>query len=197
METAKIVLEYVKVILSSQVIIGAVAVTFVSLFRMELAGLINRVLNIKFPGGELSMSQIEKTSGELSAKKEPPPVLNSEQTNLPQNLNLSPVQVKAIQELMQAQRAEAYLWEYRYLNYYLVYNTQRVLDWLSSLTVQTTVSFFDSFWMSVIPRANERNAIINALQMHHLIQINGALIEVTPKGKEYVQWRGASPANLT
>ena len=58
-------------------------------------------------------------------------------------------------EFIEAERARAALLEYRYLNYYLVPNTQRVLG------VHTTS--------------------------------NGELIEVTPKGREYIQWRGPLP----
>ena len=84
-----------------------------------------------------------------------------------------------------------------YLNYFLVPQTQRVLDWLPFLSVRTTISMFDSFWMPIIPEANERKAIINALQSHHLIMLTGELIEVTPKGKEYIKWRGPALAPST
>jgi hypothetical protein len=192
MEAAKLVLEYVKVILSAHVIFGGIAAFFIVFFRKELGGLIGRVLNIKFPGGELSMSQSEKTTAELSAPKEHPAVPDSEKPALPQNLSLTPDQAKAIQELIQSQRADAYLWEYRYLNYYLVPNTQHVLDYLVSFDQRVSVKLYDSVWSQAIPRAEERLAIINALQQHHLIVLNGDLIEVTPKGKEYVGWRGPS-----
>ena len=89
------------------------------------------------------------------------------------------------------------MWEYRYLNYYLVPATQRVLEWLASLNTRTSYSFFDTLWMPAIPSAEERRAIINALETHHLIQFQGELIEVTPKGREYIQWRGPLPPPAT
>ena len=89
--------------------------------------------------------------------------------------------------------ARAALWEYRYLNYFLARGTQRVLDWLNALGVQTTATMFDSFWLPFIPNAQERQAIITALQAHSLIAMNGQVIEVTPKGKEYLTWRGPLP----
>ena len=52
---------------------------------------------------------------------------------------------------------------------------------------------YDSFWMPLIPNPIERGAILDALRNHHLILLQGHMIEVTPKGKEYVQWRGPLP----
>ena len=47
----------------------------------------------------------------------------------------------------------------------------------------------------MIPSANERQAIINALQMHHLVirEEYSDMIRVTPKGREYQEWRGTLP----
>ena len=194
MEIAKMVLEYIKVILSIHLVIGAVVMMFISLFREEVGELINRVLSIKFPGGELSMSQSEKTYSDQSGKKDPPAVPESSKTPLPANLSLAPDQVKTIQELIQSQRAEAYLWEYRFLNYYLVHNTQRVLDWLVSLSQRPSIGLYDSMWIPAIPSAEERHAIISALQQHHLIVLKDNLIDVTDKGREYAQWRGTLPS---
>ncbi len=70
------------------------------------------------------------------------------------------------------------------------------MDWFASLPNATTVSLFDALWMPSIPSAEERKAIINVLQAHHLIQFQGELVEVTPKGREYIQWRGALPADV-
>ncbi len=195
MEIAKLVLEYIKAILSAHLIIGAVAMTFLVMFKEDVKALMRRIAKIKFPGGsELSTSQSEKASEDLSATAAPPPVATSGGPPIPENLSLTQVQIQAVRQLFDAERARAALWEYRYLNYFLVPNTQRVLDWLSSLNTRTTVSFFDAFWMPVLPSVEERRAIINALQAHHLIQLDGELIEVTPKGREYIQWRGQLPA---
>ena len=83
--------------------------------------------------------------------------------------------------------ATTYLWEYRYLNYFFVRGTQEVLDWLIGLVQSTTYAHFDSIWLPIIPSANERQSIINALQAHHLIQCDDetGLIQVNPKGHEY------------
>lgn len=94
---------------------------------------------------------------------------------------------------MLAERARAYFWEYRYLHYFLVLGTQRVLDWLASLPAPTTVGAFDTFWQPLIPSAEQRRTILSVLESHNLIFFRGELIEVSPKGREYIQWRGPLP----
>ena len=188
LETSKIILEFIKALTASQIIYGAIAITFLLFFKESIRVLIGRIARIKLPGGgELSTPQSLRSSDE---KPDDSKISVSSEDLLPPNLELTPEQVKQIVEIFKAERAKAALWEYRYLNYFLVPKTQRVLDWLSSLNVQTTTSMFDSFWMPIIPQANERRAIIDALQAHHLIMLTGELIEVSPKGKEYIQWRG-------
>ena len=73
--------------------------------------------------------------------------------------------------------------------------TQVVLDWLIGLPQSTTYAHYDSFWLPIIPSANEKQAIINALQMHHLVMhdVTSNMITVTPKGREYQEWRGELP----
>lgn len=195
METSKVILDYMKVLTASQIIYGAIALTFLFLFKEAIRALIGRIAKIKLPGGgELSTPQSLRASEDKTTEVEIG--IHSEDL-LPQNLELTPEQVKEIDEIFKAERAKATLWEYRYLNCFLVPQTQRVLDWLSSLSVRTTISMFDSFWLPIIPEANERKAIFNALQSHHLIMLTGELIEVTPKGKEYIQWRGPALAPPT
>lgn len=195
MEVTKLVLEYVKLLATPQAIAGIVALVFFRRFHDEIKALIRRVASIKLPGGtELSTPQLERAEAEAT----PPPALPSEPAvNLPAGLHLTPEQVNAITEAFRAERAAAYLWEYRYLNYFLVPNTQRVLDWLASLPERTTYSMYDAWWLPAIPNADERRAIIQALETHSLITVSGPLLEVTPKGREYSQWRGSLPAPAT
>lgn len=197
MEIAKLVAGFLKILLSAQVVVGAVAVIFFLTFKTELRGLLRRTATIKLPGGtELSTSQIERSSEELPAKGEKPESLASaasETPSLPNNLTLSPEQFQKLEEAFAAERARAALWEYRYLNFFLARSSQRVLDWLASLAARTTLSTFDAVWLPVFPNAQERQAIITALQAHYLIVLTGEMIEVTPKGREYLQWRGPLP----
>jgi hypothetical protein len=192
MEIASLVLEYLKVLLSPQIVAGTVGLVFLYMFREDVKALFLRVAKIKFPGGaEVSTSQSERQIKEEGIEKKPLPAPEVPITGLPPGL--TPQQSKSVESILKAERATSYLWEYRYLNYFLVYRTQVVLDWLISLKRPTTYSHFDAMWLPIIPSANERGAIINALQAHHLIQVVDSAIQVTPKGKEYQQWRGELP----
>lgn len=197
MEIAKLVLEFLRVLLSAPVVAGAIAIAFIAVFRGDIRALMRRVATIRFPGGEVSTSQAERSSEVAPAAGTTPKVPSEEQVTLPQNIALTPEQVKQLGEIFQAERARAYLWEYRYLNYFLVPLTQRMLDWLASLKDRPTYTLYDSLLTQAVPSADERKAIIDALAAHHLIQLQGDLIEVTPKGREYIQWRGPWPSILS
>jgi len=191
MDTAHLVLEYLKVFLAAPFMAATVVVIAFFLFKEDIKGLLRRIAKIKLPGGsEFSTSQIEKANEELPSRGQKPPANPPDQQGLPQNLSITPEQQQAVRQFLDAERANARLWEYRYLNYFLARSSQRVLDWLASLTTRTTVAFLDTYWLPLIPNAEERRAIVNALQAHYLILIDSGLIEVTPKGREYLQWRG-------
>jgi hypothetical protein len=191
MQTANVILEYLKVLLSPQVVIGILVGVFFGIFYRDIKALIQRIASIKLPGGaELSTPQSIRS--ESAPEDKPAPKLpETEQVQLP--VTLEPNELESIRELFNAERARAYLWEYRYLNYFLAYRTQQVLDWLNTTENRPSTHFFDTMWMPSIPSPVERNAIITALQAHHLIAIENDLIEVTPKGKEYIDWRGPLP----
>ena len=181
-------LEYLKLFLSSQVVIGVVAATFMLLFKNELRSLLNRIASIKIGSTVLSAPQPE-TKEEKSKK-----ITVTENVELPKEVNVSDPEVeKALQHAFQAERARAHLWEYRYLNNFLVLNTQKVLDWLISVESPPTFSMYDAWWNQIIPTAQERRAVINALEEHNLVAFDNELVNVTPKGHEYAEWRGSIP----
>jgi len=193
MTTSQLVLEYFKIFLSPQVAAGVVALVFLCLFRDDLKALFLRIAKIRLPGGtEFSTSQTAKLE-ESSEDKPPPKLPPQDASSLALPTNLTQQQLEDVKQLLDAERSRSYLWEYRYLNYFLVYRTQQVLDWFASLPTRTSLSLFDSLWLPAIPSMEERRNIINALEGHYLIRIDNELVEVTPKGREYVQWRGPLP----
>ena len=186
-------LDYLKVFLTGPVLFSLVFIIFIFMFREDVKALLLRISKIKLPGGaEVSTAQSAR-SGEESPSQGKPVVDNNVQiTGLPDDLN--PQQKQSIEQLVRSHISTAYLWEYRFLNYHLVRGTQLVFDWLAGLPQATTYSHYDSVWLPIIPSANERQAIINTLQAHHLIQCDtNGLIIVSDKGREYLQWRGALP----
>lgn len=188
-----LILEYLKVLLSAPVMGAAAVITFYIMFRTEIRGYITRIAIIKFPGGaEVSTSQAQVAVEEARAVQRPLPQVTELAAVLP--AGLTPQQQEEIGQLLKAEKASSYLWEYRYLNKFLVYQTQQVLDWLVGIPQPITTRLYDTHWLIHIPKAEERSAILFALQAHHLIQITGEKLEVTEKGREYQGWRGPLPA---
>lgn len=145
MATAELILEYAKVLLSAAPIAGLVGLVFLIAFRDDLRALMRRIGTIRFPGGELSVTQAERASeAATTAPESAPPAASTDTSSLPQNFGLSPEDQQRVIEFLQAERARAALWEYRYLNLFLVPHTQRVLDWLVSLGQRTTAPTYDA-----------------------------------------------------
>ena len=195
LNNAELILEYLKVLLTGPVLFSLVAVLFIAIFREDLKALMLRVAKIKLPwGAEVSTSQSDQLAVE-EVRPAPQPSGTNQVALVGLPSDLTPQQRSAVEQLIRAHVATAYLWEYRYLNYFLVRGTQAVLDWLIGLPQATTYAHFDTVWLPIIPSASERLAIISALEAHHLI-INEAsgLIVVTDKGREYQGWRGTLPA---
>jgi len=194
MDIAKLILDYLKVLLSAPVMISVVVILFIIVFREDIKALILRIAKIRLPGGtEVSTPQSNQLAAEEN-KPAPEPAVNDQVPVAGLPTDLSPEQRTSIEQLIRSHIATAYVWEYRYLNYFLARGTQLFLDWLIGLPQSTTYAHFESVWIPIIPSANERQAIITALQAHHLIQQeNFGLIVVTPKGREYAKWRGALP----
>lgn len=192
-DIVNVVLEYLKVLLSAPVIAGSVALACLCLFRGEIRTLIARVGRIRFPGGELFASQQERTQADIAPKEQPPAVPQGQRVQLPPTVALTPEQTQQLASFIQSERANALLWEYRYLNRFLARSTQLVLDWLGTLQQPISVNLIDSHLQAYIVDAQERVAILTALQNHHLITIANNLVQVTPKGREYLQWRGPLP----
>ena len=191
MTLAQLCLEYLKTILSPQIVAGVVATIVIWRFKNEIRALMGRIAKIRLPGGgELSMSQVERALEPTEHPHSEPPKLSADSVNLPKNLSLTPEDQKIVRESFMAERANAALWEYRYLNYFLAQSSQEVLDWLASSKTGTSRSLFDNIWTPLIPNPNERTAIIAALQSHYLINITGEYVTITDKGFEYVEWRG-------
>ena len=192
MELATLALEYLRVLLTAPLLFSIVAVVFLFKFTEDIKALLLRVAKIRFPDGtEVDMpqsSRIEESerepvdTGEIPVKGIPP--------------GLTQDQEQAITQLVRAQIATTYIWEYRYLNYFLARGTQMALDWFVGLSQPTTLMHYDSVFLPIVPSARERKAMFNALEAHHLVvtcDVASDMIAVTPKGQEYHQWRGALP----
>lgn len=187
MEWVSIILEVLKVLLSTQMVTAVIIIIFLKFYDDEVKALFKRLS--KLPGGvELSTPQQENLSIEktIADKISPKPQSSPEPV---------PIQYQddkkneTLTALYDTERSRAYFWEYSYLNLYLAARTQQVLDWIAALTTPLSIDLFDSMWMPFIPEIGERKAIISALERHYLIAIENRLISITPKGREYIEWR--------
>lgn len=183
----QIALEYCKVFLSAQVVAGIVAIVFFKMFREEIKELIKRIAKIRLPGGgELSTPQLEKLASEKPLEDK----ALSEPQSKDLQINIQETNIDNMKALYNAERARAYFWEYSYLNYYLVPRTQYTLDWLASCTTPVSVALYDTLTSPIVTEPKERKAILDALERHFLVSVENDLISVTPKGNEYIAWRG-------
>ena len=198
MELSKSILDYLNILLTGPVLFSIVAILFIFQFREDIKALMLRVAKIKLPGGaELSTSQSTRSATEETKKVVEPAASKEVQIqNLPSGI--PPELQQAVEQIIRSHIATAYLWEYRYLNYFFVRGTQEVLDCLIGLKQPTIYALYDSTWLPLVPSANERASRINVLQAHHLVlQGENGLLKVTPKGLEYQEWRGPLPPLTT
>ena len=193
MSWQQFVVEVLGLVLSGPVVFSALAVFVAIYFNRQVVALFSAVADrmasakqgsIKIPGGgEVSFTQGQ----ELGANSHNVP-------DIPEpDVASEGLSTEQLEQQLRSERANSYLWEYRYLNYFLVYGTQLVLDWLAGLESPATVRHFHNFWFHLIPKEHERNVILEALQAHHLVEVSSDLIQVTPKGHEYKEWRGQLP----
>ena len=170
-----------------------VVLVLVWVFRSDLKAIMSRIATIKFPGVEISTtSQIDR-SAKIGSDELPPGSTPGQKTALPEGLTIPQEQQELVRNFIQAQETTSRLWEYRYLNFYFVPNTQLVLDWLASLQNRPSIEMFHALWLPLIPSADDRKAILFALENHYLITVLEMMIEITDRGREYLQWRGPLP----
>ena len=116
----EILINFLKVLLSTQVIFGSIILYFLITYKLNIKSMLRGVSKIKLPGGtELTTLQIQKEFEE--------PIKDFK---IPDNINSKIYTSKKedIIKLYSQERSRAYTWEYMYLNQYFVKNTQYILD---------------------------------------------------------------------
>lgn len=184
----KLILEYLKVLLSWPVVVGIGTIIGTFWFRTEIQALINRIASLEFPGGKIVTQQAKIAEESATTELAQPVPIEDVAPPALDGLRLTPAEQQTLKDVFAAERAAARMWEYRYLNYFFAPATQHVLNWLISLGQATTFDAYEAFWMNRIAQAGERQAIIHALQMHLCIQVDGPIITISDKGREYAAW---------
>ena len=179
-----IVLEYFKV-LASWPIATFSSILFISLFFKS--PLTTWLSYLKVSYGNLHVSsQLQTTNEDNELGHNIPEQSNTPQPMQPTNNDHTIVTNQA--DSNNPWRIAAYLWEYRFLNLHLVFNTKRILIWLNE-TKQVRLDAANAIWAPIIPSLAEREAILKVLLDHHLVQLStvGNELNITPKGSEFVE----------
>jgi hypothetical protein len=159
--------------------------------RRALVGLIDRTTKLKGGPVELAATQGQLAVAELKVGEAPPPKPPADVLGTP---GIGADRIKVLEDLVTSEHIRATVWEYRYLNLFLVHKTQMTLDWLISLGTRTSIRLLNDQMMPVVSDPQERWTIVSALRSHNLIDLSDdGLVEATPKGREYAQWRGPLP----
>lgn len=185
-----IILAYLHALLTWPLVAGLFAGAFLLLFHKEIQSFLARLAHVKFLGNEASAPLQTPPPPETDAKIE----IAKIETAL-QNVDDS----EAHEPLLEAERLTATLWEFRYLNYYLAMGTQWVLNWFVSQPNGAPESLYNATWAPNLANAGERDAVINALKLHGLIELEsgGNLMKATQKGRSYAHWPGRYGMNYT
>lgn len=182
----QLLLEFLKIILSWPPLAALFGMILFFSFKNDVSALIGRIKAGRFLGAEFDISQ--KSLTERDPKPAPLAIESDDKPRSSAGDGFDGDQT------LLAERAAARIWEYRFLNYFLAPHTQIALDWLISTPGPMSAYAFDSHWSSLISKAEERRAIVEALESHNLVDITGGTLRVTDKGREYAAWSGR-PAN--
>lgn len=172
-------LEFLKVLLGWPSIVLTIAIFGFYIFRVPLSKWLENV-KIDYGGATIS-SQQQKVEDNVQAPK-----LEVDQSGP----SVLPVPNGSDSNLVNQWKAAAYLWEYRFLNFFLAYHSQQFLDWLCDRTEPMSLEVTNSLWLVKVPDVAERQAVVEAITRHHLAEIRDSMISITPKGREYVEFRG-------
>src|SRR4051794_29588640 len=99
-------IELLKILFGAPLVTGSVVAVILILFRKDIRELMSRIATLRFPGGELTTSQAQRTAAE-EALPEEPPLSPQQPPELPGGLTLTPRDQERLVELLKAERARA------------------------------------------------------------------------------------------
>lgn len=181
-------IEFAKILLSWPTVTVTIVIFVSVYFYDQLSSMFERISSLKLPGTELSLSQqiLDEAKPSEGPKALPNPPLPD--PPMQPGLILDDNLVSQLRSAWNQEKQACILWEYRYLNWFLVFNTQKILDWAIRINTATSIDNYNAVWSPLVPVSNQRIAILSALESHSLIAINGDFILVTDKGKDYAAW---------
>lgn len=187
MTNAELWLEYLQLALSWPPVALMITLVVVYTFKSNIAKFIDRSEEVTTPIGAMKGTPQPLPSEERKAPKELPPIKDE----LP--AGISEGEAKEILERLHEERQNARIWHYKYLNNFLVTNTQRMLDGVGEQESGIQESLLKLALHQAGLGADEFLAIMSALATNDLVTTNKGLVEITTKGRDYLAWRGPMP----
>jgi hypothetical protein len=197
----QIILEYLRVILSWPLLTFILLIIFLFKFANSIKVFLENLRSLK--AGPFEFSQQQKPPEEINKKIED----KLEESGI----TLTKEQLKQIEETFEtlskekqnkefqiskqgevirylAERAELY--EFLYLNLYLVYNSKIALFWF--VNPSTKDNFIYSFPLppQIVNQTAEKEAIFTVLLSNGLIEQDGLLFKISEKGKRFLKFLG-------
>ena len=119
-EFLNVIVDFFRILLSPQIVIGAIVIVFFYQFKSDIQALLARIESAEFPGGKIATTQ--------------PPVKDKKQlSELPDPAFPKEGEIEDLKQLYRDERKRAFYWEYSHLNLFLVLNTQKILETMVSI----------------------------------------------------------------
>jgi len=197
----QIILEYLRIILSWPLLIFILLIIFLFKFANSIKVFLENLRLLK--AGPFEFSQQQEPPEEIEKKiedklEESGITLTKEQLKqieetletLSREKENKESQIFKQQEVIRYWAERAELYEFLYLNLYLVYNSKLALRWF--INPSTKDNFIYSFPLppQIVNQITEKEAIFNALLSNGLIEQDGLVFKISEKGKRFLKFLG-------
>jgi hypothetical protein len=196
MGIAEFVIELLKIILSSQVVIVSGFFIFCWKFKEDIKSLMNRIKVLKGPGGyagEFSqpapaLQEIENLNFDATEDKNEYLITDTSQSDLSKTIDELKVRLKDSETVSRH-------WQFQYLDSFLVLKTKQMLEFIGGESyIPMTRSSFDKISISI---GGGDEGMLNALLKLNLVEVLSDndprstevdLISITKKGGLFLDW---------
>jgi hypothetical protein len=198
MTKAEIILEYFKIFISWPVGVTAISLLFVFKFSNEISAFLKDVCKVKF--GQLEVikqaetpritqnrkKQKSKTNG-ITFTTEQINKLDEEFKKLASERDIKDEEIKNKNELINYMIFRSEIYEFSYLNLFLVPNTKMVLLWIQSQN-KVIRELLVLYIKSLVNDGLQLEVIINTLVTNELIQMDNGIFQITDKGNRFLEF---------
>ncbi len=199
-EDWKLIRSYLALFLSWPIIILIISLIFIFKFSGSLKIFLENIKSLR--AGPLEISQHDKPSSiglkekMLGNLEEQGITLTTQQANnIEQYIRTLHNDDQNKEQLIKILVERSELYEFAYLNYFLVFNTKQALLWFNSISLKTSTkdNFIQGYFLS-IQDSNilaEKEAIFNALLVNNLIEDTGQqTFKISEKGERFLEFIG-------